>query len=286
MKSTLLRNLDRVALDREYDNLKKVSPEFFRQLSARLDDASIEARDKHRAALDIAYGPSSLERLDIFRARSTGSHVHVFIHGGYWHALDKRDFSYVANGLVPHDITTVALNYPLLPAVRMGEQIAACRRALRWVYDNIEKYGGDSERMTISGHSAGAHLAAVLLMDTDRSDAPVELPKLRQACLISGIYDLEPIRLSFVNDALHLSAEDVASHSPVAMSRHSDCSLAIIVGSDEGREYLQQSSDMALAWTQSGLIPAFSVLENENHFTLRAQLGDPNSEVVRSIVNP
>lgn len=284
MHLTTPRKLDRAALDREYDNVSKVTPAFFQRLIAQLEMASATARDRFDVTLDIRYGPTCLEQLDIFRAGNTGMPVHVFIHGGYWHALDKRDFSHMAAGLVPHGMTTVVINYPLLPATRMDAQIAACRRALRWVYDHIEQYGGDPGRISISGHSAGGHIAAMLLTDTGAEDPHMKLPQLTHACLISGIYDLEPIRRCFVNDTLRLSADEAARHSPVRLRRAADCPVTIAVGGDEGHEYIRQSADLWKAWSPSDQMSSFRILNNENHFTLRAQLGEADSDVVRLLM--
>lgn len=278
------RKLDCAALDREYDNVGKVTPAFFRQLIGQLEAASAQARHMFRAALDIPYGPTSLEQLDIFLPEKKGTPVQVFIHGGYWHALDKRDFSYIAAGLVPHGITAVVINYPLLPTVCMEAQVAACRRALRWVYDHIEEYGGNPERISISGHSAGGHLAAMLLTDAGPEGAHSQAPRLEHACLISGIYDLEPIRNCFVNDVLGLSADEAGRYSPVRLRRAAGCPITVAVGGDEGHEYIRQSARLWDAWSPPDRASSFRILANENHFTLRAQLGEAESDIMKRML--
>ncbi|MBF6617738.1 MAG: alpha/beta hydrolase [Candidimonas sp.] len=271
-------------LDQEYDNVKKVAPEYFRRVLAQLDAANTAARRKHRAVLDVPYGASGQECLDIFQAGNSGMPVQVFFHGGYWHSLDKRDFSFIADGLVPHDVTAVVVNFPHLPDVRMDAQIAACRRALRWVYDNINNYGGDPQQLSVSGHSAGAHIAAMLLVDDPEQAADATPPIVEHACLVSGIYDLDPIKRCFVNDTLQLSAADVVNNSPVRLRPRTACPLALVVGMDEGREYLRQTHDLARAWGDFEHDLSLSALENENHFSLRAQFGDPDSKVIKLAV--
>ena len=315
MSSAAPRILDRATLDQEYDNVKKLPADVLQRLFARLDHASSIARKKHDVVLDVAYGPTPLERLDIFRAPKVAADVQVFFHGGYWHALDKESFSYIADGLVPHDITTVVVNYPLLPAVGLADQVAACRRALRWVYNHISDYGGNPRRVSVFGHSAGAHLAGMLLTHVDavssatateaameteaEAEAATETEAKAEskpeaesepdtsfpayACLISGIYDLAPIRQCFVNDTLNLSEEDVIKNSPVRLRQRSNCPVSVVVGGDEGDEYLRQSRDLAHAWSQSNRTLQFSVLDNENHFSLREQLGDPDSRIVKLV---
>jgi len=271
-------------LDQEYDNVKKVAPEYFRRVLAQLDAANTAARRKHRAVLDVPYGASGQECLDIFQAGNSGMPVQVFFHGGYWHSLDKRDFSFIADGLVPHDVTAVVVNFPHLPDVRMDAQIAACRRALRWVYDNINNYGGDPQQLSVSGHSAGAHIAAMLLVDDAEQGTDARRPIVDRACLVSGIYDLNPIKRCFVNDTLQLSAEEVAKNSPVTMRPQGACALALVVGGDEGREYLRQTHDLARAWRDIEPHLSLSTLEDENHFSLRVQFGDPDSKVIKLAV--
>lgn len=272
--------LDRAVLDREYDNVGKVSAEFFQNHVAQLEQRSLEARQQLHTELDICYGSGPLERLDIFLSSIVGADVHIFFHGGYWHALDKNQFSYVANGLLPHGVTTVIVNYPLLPVVDMGAQIAACRRAVRWVYDNIDSYGGNPEKISLSGHSAGGHLLAMMLtLDAEF----YRMPALRSVHLISGIYDLAPIQKSFVNDTIVLTSEDIRLYSPVHLQRQVVCPVHIMVGGDEGQAYLQQSKKLFSAWNSTDSIVTMQILDAANHFSMRAQLGNANSEIVKHI---
>ncbi|MCC2596760.1 alpha/beta hydrolase [Pusillimonas sp. MFBS29] len=275
--------MDRATLDREYDNVAKIDPDAFKRVLATLEQKSVAARERYEAVLDVPYGSGELERLDIFRTGRQGSRVNVFFHGGYWQMLDKQGFSYVADGLVPHDIASVVVNYPLMPQASMHDLVAACERALCWVLGNIERFGGDPERVSISGHSAGAHLVAMLLAGGVQ-EPRYELPRLASACAISGIYDLQPIRLSFVNDNLGLTKEAARQFSPVLMDRQVKCPLSVLVGGAEGSEYLRQSVELVQAWRQLPNIPALTVLEGENHFSLRSQLGDASSSVVARLL--
>lgn len=269
----LYRGYDRAGLDGQYDNRNKVPGFDFATFLAEYEARSQAARSRHDCVLDLAYGSHPGERLDIFRSAEPDAPVHVFFHGGYWRLLDKRDFSYVADGIVPHGVTLVVVNYALIPTVSMGELLAQCQRALGWVAANIGAYGGRAERMSVSGHSAGAHIASMLLATTGT-------PALTNVCAISGIFDLEPIRHCFLNDVLQLSADDVGRYSPRRLPRLQWAPLTVVVGEREGDEYLRQSSEIQSAWSGDGDQPQLHVLPGVDHFSARAQLGDPASRMV------
>ncbi|MDB5797470.1 MAG: hypothetical protein JWP36_1372 [Paucimonas sp.] len=269
----LFRGYDRAALDREYDNRTKVPGFDFAGFLRDCDAQSQAARARHDCVLDLAYGPGAAEKLDIFRAAVPNAPVHVFFHGGYWRMLDKRDFSYVADGIVPHGVTLVVVNYALMPAVTMAELVAQCRRALQWIDANIGQYGGDASRVSLSGHSAGGHLVAMML-------ASAAVPPMVHACAISGIFELEPIRHCFLNDTLGLQPADVEQNSPRWLPRQHWCPLTIAVGEREGDEYLRQSRDFGVAWSGERGIARVVVMPGIDHFSIRAQLGDPASAMV------
>lgn len=276
MGPPIFRGYDRAGLDREYDNRTKVPGFDFVAFLAQCERASEAARRRHDCVLDVPYGASPAERLDIFRAETPGAPVHVFFHGGYWRMLDKQDFSYVADGLVPHGTTVVVVNYALIPGVDMAELVAQCRRALQWVAGNIAAHGGDPDRISVSGHSAGGHIVAMLLAG--------DTPALTRACALSGIFELEPIRLGFLNEVLGLRPEDVARHSPRFLPRRQWCPLTLAVGASEGDEYLRQSEEFGQAWSGAADRPKVLALPGQDHFSIRAQLGDPESEVVRLVL--
>ena len=146
MAQVVFRDYDRAALDREYDNRAKVkdAPEWLERYARE----SAKARAEISGRLDVAYGPSPGETLDVFPAPgSAPAPVHVFIHGGYWHRLDKADFSYVARGLLPAGATVVVINYALIPTVQMAELVSQCRASIAWVHRHAASFGGDPRRI-------------------------------------------------------------------------------------------------------------------------------------------
>ena len=245
MNVMVFRHYDRAELDREYDNAAKVPAGTLQSYRARWAEQSRRARETIRCDLDLPYGPSAGEHLDIFRPKQSGlAPVQIYIHGGYWISNDKNDCSYVALGFVGAGYLTVVINYALIPTVGMAEQVRQCRAAVRWVAQNIERYGGDADRIYVTGHSAGGHLAVMLLADP-------ELPRgsVKGITSLSGLYDLEPVHLSFVNAKLGLSEMDVKQLSPILLQPQVTAPrLLLTIGQDEGEEYIRQMNEFAAAW--------------------------------------
>lgn len=271
----------RAALDREYDNQNKVPGFDFQGFLAHCAAESEAARRRWACFLDIPYGPTAAERIDIFGGNTkVPAPVEVFFHGGYWRMLDKKDFSYVANGLVPNGRIVVVVNYALIPTVDIDELVRQCRAALLWTWRNIADYGGDPAQIHISGHSAGGHIVAMLLAtDWPRFEDGLPPNPIRSACAISGIYDLEPIRLCFLNEILQLTPDAVRRNSPVLLRPPVPVPLRAIVGGREGNEYLGQSRALVAAWHGAGHAPEMIVLPDDDHFTTRGQLADPASRM-------
>ncbi|MCP5265927.1 MAG: alpha/beta hydrolase [Burkholderiaceae bacterium] len=285
MSSTIFRNYDQAALDAEYDNRRKVTDSA--AWLARYARWSEAARATMRFDADLAYGESAGERLDLFYPDPMPAErlpVNLFIHGGYWKALDKADHAFVARGLCAQGAITAVVNYTLMPTAPMDELVAQCRRALAWLHRNVARLGGDPGRLHVCGHSAGGHLTATT-MATDWPRFAPDLPArlVRSACGISGLYDLEPIRLCYLNQELGLDAETSARQSPVNMIPAKPCPLLLCVGELEGPEYLRQSEDLATAWSAHGASVRVRVMPGDDHFSIAAALNEPGSTLSRAI---
>lgn len=284
MTTPVFLHYDQATLDREYDNRGKVAD--FEHYLQRWRDRSAVVRSERGGWLDRVYGPDPGMTLDIFPAAGpTPGPVQVFFHGGYWKSLSKNEFSFVANAVGSAGAATVVVDYGLIPRVGMAELVAQCRAALAWLWHEGPDYGLDRERLFLCGHSAGGHLVATLLAtDWPRfgPDLPVDLVK--GGCGISGLYDLEPIRLSYLNVDLKLTPADVDAFSPVRLTLPRPAPLLLPVGELEGPEYRRQAEDLVSAWRRQGAMPELLVMADHHHFSIVDQLDDPLSELSRAIV--
>ncbi len=261
-------------LDRMYNN-RALVPEHATHFG-QWAEASEDARDAHPNQLDIAYGDSAMETLDVFPSKQPGAPVVVFIHGGYWRSLDKSDHSFIAPAFTNQGACVVVPNYALCPAVTIPQIVMQMVKALAWTYRNVSKYGGDPSRITVIGHSAGGHLAAMLLVcqwSAYAKDLPADLVK--NALSISGLYDLEPIlHTPFLQDSLRLTPEQVRLASPAWMPRPSQGKLYAIVGADESAEFVRHNQLMQTAWGK-GVVPVCESIPKRNHFSILEDLTAP-----------
>ena len=175
MTTAIFRNYDRKALDAEYNNRLKVKDAL--DWIARYGAESARTRAELPMRFDVPYGAHHDERLDVFAAARSGpAPIQIFVHGGYWHRLDKADFSFVARAFRPAGALTVVVNYALIPAVDMDALVRQVRASVAWVHKNARDLGGDPDRIFVTGHSAGGHLVGMLLAtDWSTFGAPADV---------------------------------------------------------------------------------------------------------------
>jgi arylformamidase len=246
--------MDRAALDAAYNNgaAVKDSPQIVTDWEAR----SARLRAAHPEGMDLRYGKDERNRIDYFAARRDGP-VLVFIHGGYWQARAKEVFSFVAEGPLAWGINVALVGYTLAPQKRLDGIVAEIHAALDWLHSRIGMLGGDKNRLLVSGWSAGGHLSAMALGH----------PAASGGLAISGIYDLEPMRLSYINDKLRLDEAEARRNSPGPTDKR----LLIAYGADELPELCRQSEDYAkLLKTKATAVP------RRNHFTVLEELASPH----------
>jgi arylformamidase len=288
MGETVFLGYDRAGLDREYDNRGKVAN--YAEHLSRYPAESARARDTLPSRLDLRYGPAPGETLDIFLPVGHGPWpVHVFVHGGYWRSLDKQDFSFVALAFQPADVLVAVINYALVPAVDMDELVRQVRASVAWIHRNAGALGGDPARLTVSGHSAGGHLIAMLMSTDWGRFAGLPSDVIKAGCGISGLYDLEPIRLCYLNETLGLTAEAARRNSPVHLVPAAAGPLLLAVGAKEGDEYHRQTESLAAAWRRRGLTVEVMDMAGHDHFSIIAELGDPGtplSGAIRRQIDP
>jgi arylformamidase len=268
-RTTVFLDYTQEELDRAYD--QRAWAANASEVIARYatDSAVARSRLAHRAAL--AYGTGADELLDYFPASAQGAPIHVFVHGGAWRSLTKDDAAAAAPTFVAAGVGYVALNFSVIPAARLPEIVDQLRRAIAWIWRNATALGGDAERITVSGHSSGAHLAACLLTtDWERYDAPAEV--IKGAICLSGMYDLTPVMLSARAAYVKLSPDEVTTLSPMRHLARIPCPVIVGHGTRESPEFQRQSREFAAALGRAGKLRGEFALPGLNHFEVIEEL--------------
>jgi arylformamidase len=263
---------DPAELDRAYNNRALVPA--FAEHFAHWQRESLHARQHLRGFLDVAYGRGPNESLDLFVPDEPvqGAPVLVFVHGGYWRSLDKADHSFVAPPFVAQGACVVVINYALCPAVTVPDIALQTARALVWVARHIAAFGGDPARISVVGHSAGGHLAAMMLAcDWSIFGADLSPNLVRQSVSISGLFDLAAIQQTpFLQSSLQLTDTQVQqaspAHWPAPRVVGGRGQLVAVVGGDESSEFLRQNALIQHAWGPE-VVPVCESLPGLNHFS-------------------
>ncbi|HET7002677.1 MAG TPA: alpha/beta hydrolase fold domain-containing protein [Puia sp.] len=244
----------------------------------RWERQSRQTAEQNTLLKDISFGAHPEELLDIFPSKIPGSKTLIFIHGGYWHLLDKTMFHFLAEHFLKYNITTVLINYPLAPQASIHEIVRSCRRALGWIHDNIIHFSGDPTELYLMGHSAGGHLAAMLLTEEEGKFA-------RAVISLSGIFRLEPVMLSYLNDAIHMDSENAIKNSPVFLNPASNCSLLLVVGSDESGEFKDQSEELYKCWKSKCSNTELLMVPQKNHYSILDAVVEKDSVLKTAIIH-
>jgi arylformamidase len=267
-------------LDLQYNNRHHV-PEYETYL-AKWETLSREAKKNHPVIHDIPYGNLHREFLDVFPAPNPGSKTLIFIHGGYWHMLDKSLFYFVGGVFANYGITTVLINYPLAPSASMDQIVASCRDALRFVQENLVHFNGDPKQVYVTGHSAGGHLAAMLIAAKGiQSDQTV----IHGICAISGLFNLIPIQLSNVNNSLLMDKKMAIRNSPVQLTPAKKSTVILAVGTAETEEFKQQSLELFTTWRNKTSAVQLLTLPGLNHFSILDSLIDSDATLHKVVRN-
>jgi arylformamidase len=278
---------DSAFYEREY-NARAAIPEH-PQIFAGWAERGAVTRRMRACLLDLPYGDTPPERLDLFPSRQDAAPLLVYIHGGYWRSLDKSDFSWLAPPYVQHGVSVALLNYGLAPTASIEDMVRQQLKALAWLYRNGDRLGFDPERIVVTGHSAGAHLTAMMmaaLWPTYAPDLPANLIKAGLA--ISGIFDMAPlVQAPFVNVDLRLDLARARKLSPALMPPATQAPLITAVGALESSEFHRQTALLSRAW-KSVLRRSMS-LAGTHHLSVVEELASPASalfdaalELVRS----
>ncbi|MGH6988885.1 MAG: alpha/beta hydrolase, partial [Stellaceae bacterium] len=269
--TAVFRDYDQVALDAAYDQTFWAANRD--ELLASYADASARCRDRLGPPLHFAYGPTPAEGLDVFRAASDRAPVMIFVHGGAWRGGAAADYAFPAEMFVAAGVHYVALDFAAAPDVGGDLRVMASQvqRAILWLHDNAERFGGEPERLYLAGHSSGAHLAAVALTADWRAlGAPPDIVK--GGVLVSGMYDLHPVRLSSRSRYVAFDDNMVQRLSPIRHVDRLSAPLTVAWGSRESPEFIRQGRDFAAAVNAAAKPVEVLVAEGTNHFEMMATL--------------
>ncbi|WP_447553377.1 alpha/beta hydrolase [Vreelandella sp. EE22] len=252
-------------IDRAYD------PMLGRDPSVLVSDwrkRSEVSRARHRVTQDLAYGPTLAERMDIFHASRPQAPVHVFYHGGYWRSLGHREFSFIVDGLVASGITVVVVNYALCPQVRFSELVRQSQAAIAYVYRNAADLNVDPDQLSVSGHSAGGHLCAMLVATDWARVFGLPNHMIRGALCVSGLYDLRPFPWSWLQPKLQLTGREVEEFSPLGLTPYVQVPVHLVVGGQEPEGFEQQMVDFGNHLAQAGQQVGQHRFEEDDHFSI------------------
>ena len=271
---------DPAELDRQY-NARAAVPDHPAYL-LRWAQRSAAAREQLRCELNYYYSSNPADTLDIFPSSRPGAPLFLFIHGGYWRALDKSDFSFLAPAFVDAGVSLAVVNYGLAPEHSVGTIVQQLLRACAWLWRNASGFAVDPGRIHVGGHSAGGHLAAMMLAaqwSIYANDLPDNL--LRGGICISGLYDLAPLaRAPFLRDSLKLDEQEARRLSPVNYLPARPVPLVTAVGGRESAEFHRQNRLIAAAWPHC---PVRDVaMPGHHHFSIAEALGDPRSALFQA----
>jgi arylformamidase len=267
----LYRGMKRAALDAAYNNGAAVADSA--QWLARWGEASAMMRQKAGARLDIAYGKRPRARLDYLSCGATRAPLFVFIHGGYWQRNDKETFTFVAEGPLARGFDVAVLGYTLAPEARLREIVAEIKDALTFLSERTGDFGFDGDRLFVGGWSAGGHLTAAVCGH----------PAFAGGLPISGIFDLEPISLNYLNEKLKLEVSEIANLSPLRVLPPSMPPLRMFVGAKELPELQRQSVDYAQAARQHSLPVELSILPGHHHYSILDEIRRPDGALTGAL---
>jgi len=266
--------------DRMYNN-RALVPNFADHLQ-RWAQQSKTARNLLGGLTDISYGAGPNETLDIFPANAVNAPVMVFLHGGYWRALDKSDHSFIAPSFTREGVCVVVPNYALCPAVSIPEIVMQMVKALAWVWRYIHEWGGDASRIHVVGHSAGGHLAAMLLAcewQQYADDLPADLVK--SGLSVSGLFELESVmRSPILQLDLQLDDAQVLRCSPAWMPRPVHGTFYSVVGGLESDEFIRHHALIQQAWGKA-YVPVCEALPGLHHFNVLTALAESGTDLNR-----
>ena len=273
----LYKGMDAATLEAEY-NLRDRRGDDFDELVERWLTRSAQHRQSSGARVDLAYDQGEREKLDYFFGGDKNGPLLIYIHGGYWQRGDKAMYSFVTEAFIKHGVSVVVMNYNLTPSVRMGEIPVQIRNCIIWCWHNASDLGFSRDKLFVSGHSAGGHLTA-LMMATDwpKFDPHLPFDLIRGGIPISGLYELEPLVHTSLNEGPQMDVPEAIELSPCFISPLTNAPQLVVVGGGETNEFLRQSDDYANQYrTEERVMERYNV-PNDDHFDELERLAEDDS---------
>ncbi len=269
----LYRGMDKAALDAAYNNGAAVGIEKRNKYVSDWTARTAALAQKWKPRLDLRYGDGPRHRLDFYPCGRAKAPTLVFIHGGYWQYSDKENYGCIAEGPLTRGINVALVEYTLAPAIRLDGIVTEVKRAVSWIVGHLGELGVATDGVYVSGHSAGGHLTAEVIAE----------PGVKGGIAISGLFDLEPIRLCYLNDALRLDEAEGRRNSPLLHLPQRAAPLVVTVGGDELAELRRQSEEYYAAWSKAGLKGRYLPLPGHEHFSILEELASPTGKLTAAL---
>jgi arylformamidase len=270
-------------LDAEYDLETAVGHDAHTACRNVAMAESIRVRAALKPETDIAYGPTPGQRLDVFAAKKPGAPVAVYIHGGYWKGGSKESCLWFAETFAGAGAAFLSVEYDRAPDVGVAEIVRQCRAAIAWACEHAAEFNGDPANIHVMGHSAGGHLTAMVAAADWQAEHGIDDP-VRSIAVTSGIYDLEPIRLSLINEWAKLDKDAVAAMSPIHNLPARPRPAVVGWGAEETSEFVRQSRDLAVALQARGWPCRSFAVEGCHHFNVARALTDASHPMTRAVL--
>ena len=282
MRDIVWGNFTQLELDHNYDQSTLVANTT--ELSQIDAQDSEKIRTNLKCIQNIPYGPTVMERLDFFPVATKTAPVLIYHHGGAWTRFNKDQCSYVAPPFVAAGINVLVLDFALAPKVSLDEIIRQNRAAVAWAWHSANKYGWDQNKIHCMGHSSGGHISSMMLATDWEGDYGLSMDVIKSVATCSGIYELEPVRLSYRNTYLDLTEQTAIRNSPIRHIPENDIPITMAWGTGELDEFQRQSNEFSVAWATAGHTVNSFVLDELNHFQVAREIMNPNYPVLASIL--